>query len=506
MKNLIKSCLAISFLINAIGLFASLQTAAQTITSLSRVTSPGLPNAGLIANGGFETGAPPLNTWYQWAKTGCNPTPGNRRPPSWTVTAPNSNSFGGSPIRYATWGRLVTGTGSGGTYPFIPTNQSGLYEVYSTSSSACTITNTTATSSDPGTFPLGVASANGNNYLYFGNGTGTVTGFPTPLASWVSSTSAPNNLRVYADNSSLGTLTGPAPVTLSQTVVTTAGAAYVLEFWVSGEELNVGSQKDGFFRLQIGTQNLYLAIPGSANDHGLGSQFYYRVQFNAAGATTLIRFVNYCHVNDVSWSSYLAGDIGAELLLDDVRMNLATALPVQLLSFTANVYGNSVHLYWKTTAEINFSHFEIERSTNRDGLFTSIGNIVSQSNGAGEYRYTDGANDYLQKETIFYRLKMVDKDGHAEYSNVVATRLYNKIPVRIFPTLVKKGIAITVEKAAFSQKTELQLTDLNGGILQRIPFNGVNSIKIETQGLPAGVYIIAVISAGAKDTYKVMVE
>src|ERR1700736_6640518 len=82
----------------------------QTITSLSRITTPTLPNSGLIANGGFETGAPALNTWYQWAKTGCNPTPANRNPPSWTVTSDASNVSNGNPIRYATWGRLVTGT------------------------------------------------------------------------------------------------------------------------------------------------------------------------------------------------------------------------------------------------------------------------------------------------------------------------------------------------------------------------------------------------------------
>jgi hypothetical protein len=506
MKNLIGYYPSLFLILFIASIFAPSGSNAQTITSVSRVVSPGLPNAGLIVNGGFETGAPPVDTWYQWAKTGCNPAPGNRRPPSWTVTAHNSNSFGGSPIRYATWGRLVTGTGAGGPYPFIPTNQSGVYEVYSTGSTACTITNTTATSSDPGTFPLGVASVDGNNYLYFGNGTGSVTGFPAPLASWVSSTGAPDNLRVYNDNSSLGTLTGPAPVTLSQTVATTAGAAYVLEFWVSGEELNVGSQKDGFFRLQIGTQNLYLAIPGSANDHGLGNQFYYRVQFNAAAATTLIRFVNYCHVADASWSSYLAGGIGAELLLDDVRMNLATALPVQLLSFTANAYGTNVNLYWRTAAEVNFSHFEIEHSLNGDGTFTKISHMVSHNRGTGEYRYSDEVNDYAQNKTVFYRLKMVDKDGYVEYSTTVAVKLHDRIPVLVFPSLVKKGVPITIEKAGDFQTTGVQLADLNGRILQRKPFNGMNSVKIETSGLPAGVYIIAVTGLRSKDTYKVMVE
>jgi hypothetical protein len=478
----------------------------QTITSLARIASPTLPNAGLIANGGFETGAPPVNTWYQWAKTGCVPTPANRNPPSWTVTSNASNAAAGNPVRYATWGRLVTGTGPSAPYPNIPTTQSGLYEVYSISSTACINTNTTATSTDPGTFPLGVASADGNNYLYFGNGTGSITGFPTPLAAWVSSTSSPNNLRVYTDNSSLGTLTGPSPVTLAQTITTVNGSAYILEFWVSGEELDLGTQKDGFFQLEIGAQKLYLAIPGSGNNHGLGSQFYYQVKFNAASTSTLIRFTNYCHPVAGNWAGYLAGTVSSELILDDVRMNLASVLPVRLISFDANRNSNNVTLSWKVADEINFSHYEIERSFDLSQPYTSVGTVGLNNNGTGMYSFTDGINNYLQKDVIYYRLKMIDRDGAISYSNVVRVKLNTKSPVIISPTILKQGEIITIEKNNLFGEATMQVTNMSGQIITTEKFTRANIFYLKTNNWAAGTYIVSVISEQTKNNYKVIVQ
>jgi Secretion system C-terminal sorting domain len=415
---------------------------AQTIISVAKVNTPGLPNSGLILNGGFETGAPPNNTWYQWAKTGCNPTPATRYPTSWTVTASASNASGGSPVRYATWGKLVVGTGSSGTYPNIPTTQRGLYEVYSTSSTACTNTNTTAAASDPGTFPLAAASVDGGNYLYFGNGTGSISGFPKPLAAWISSTSSPNNLRVYADNSSLGTLSGPAPITLAQTVTTVSGINYALEFWVAGEEFSPGTQKDGFFQLDIGTQKLYLAIPGSANDHGLGSQMYYQIRFTAASTSTTIKFTNYCHPVAAQWASYLQGAIGSELLLDDVRMNLVTVLPVRLISLSGSRIDNKIDLTWQVALEENFSHYEVERSFSLADPFVRLGSVSPTKNDTKIYHYTDDLRSNEAHEFCYYRLKMVDISGKFSYSNSIRLAVKNASGLSILGNPVADALTI----------------------------------------------------------------
>jgi hypothetical protein len=458
---------------------------AQTIVSVAKVSTPGLPNSGLILNGGFEIGAPPNNTWYQWAKTGCSPTPATRYPTNWTVTASSSNSSGGSAVRYATWGKLVTGTGATGTYPNIPTTQKGLYEVYSTSSTACTNTNTTAAASDPGTFPLSAASVDGGNYLYFGNGTGSISGFPKPLATWISSTSSPNNLRVYTDNSSLGTLSGPAPVTLSQTVTTVSGTNYALEFWVAGEEFSPGTQKDGFFQLDIGTQKLYLAIPGSANDHGLGSQMYYQIRFTAASTSTLIKFTNYCHPVAAQWASYLQGATGSELLLDDVRMNLVTVLPVRLISLSGTRIDNKIDLTWQVALEENFSHYEVERSFSLADPFVRIGSVSPNKNDTKIYYYRDDLRGNQAAEFCYYRLKMVDISGKFSYSNAIRLAIKSAASMSILGNPVTDVLTIQ----GLHSKGMISVYDMLG---KKILNQQVQSqtISITVGSLKPGIYIL----------------
>jgi hypothetical protein len=486
-------------------LLSAVTASSQTITSIAKLSSPTVSQAGnLITNGGFETGAPPVNTWYQWAKTGCNPTPANRNPPSWVVTASGSNSSSGNPVRYATWGRLVTGTGGSGTYPFIPTTQQGVYEVYSTSSTACTITNTTATSNDPGTFPAGVASVDGNNYLYFGNGTGSVTGFPTPLTAWVNSAGPPNNLRVYTDNASLGTLTGPAPVTLAQTITTVAGTNYRLEFWVSGEEIDLNTQKDGFFQLQIGTQNLYLAIPGSGNDHGLGKQFYYQVNFDAAAASTTIKFINYCHPVGGNWNGYLAGAPGSELLLDDVRMNITSVvLPVKLVSFDAQKNNTAALLQWTTANEINFDRFEIESCANGINKFITTGTVMA--NNSVKYFFTD-VNAFAKSTLVYYRLKLIDKNGSFSYSNIVAVNFNDKLPVIIRPAVVKRGepVLITTTGTVNSNYT-ITLLNSNGQLIESRKTVQGSVTVLPTNSLVAGIYFISVTGSNINEKIKLVI-
>lgn len=474
----------------------TISVSAQTITSLSRLTSPLLPNSGLIVNGGFETGAPPANTWYQWAKNNTCPAT-TYSPTGWTVTSHIDNN---GPRRYATWGRLIVG---GGIYPFTNNTQQWVYEVYtSTNPSRCFTDLTNATSSDPGSFPLGVASVDGNNYLYFGNGTGNITGFPTPLAAWVSSSSSPDNLRVYPDNSSLGTLSGPNPVTLSQTVTTVSGSNYILEFWVSGEELSVGAQKDGFFMLEIGTQKLYLTVPGSANDHGLGTHFYYHIEFTAASTSTLIRFTNYCHITGGNWSGYLAGATASELLLDDVRLNLTSVLPARLITFEGTNNESNINLIWKAADETNFSHYEVERSYNPTSyLFQKIATVNRNTNSSGVYNLTDNDITNRQNEKIFYRLKIVDIAGRFTYSNIIKITLRQSVSLQIVVNPASRSLNVS----GLAGIGQIIIYDYSG---KEVATKAVqsNTLLMDVSLLKSGMYILKYFDGRKTQTQKFVLQ
>lgn len=97
-------------------------------------------------------------------------------------------------------------------------------------------------------------------------------------------------------------------------------------------------------------------------------------------------------------------------------------LPVELLSFSAEVRNNQVTLFWQTATEVNNYGFEIERSSNSRDLNTvywqNIGFVIGggNSNSTKQYSFSDntaGSGKYG------YRLKQIDNDGIFDYSGVV---------------------------------------------------------------------------------------
>ena len=110
----------------------------------------------------------------------------------------------------------------------------------------------------------------------------------------------------------------------------------------------------------------------------------------------------------------------------------ATALPVELTTFTASAEENGITLQWKTATETNNYGFDIERSTistnsnvipngvdggidewNKIGFVNGAGN----SNSTKSYTFTD--TSAVNGKKYKYRLKQIDYNGSYIYSNTV---------------------------------------------------------------------------------------
>lgn len=91
-------------------------------------------------------------------------------------------------------------------------------------------------------------------------------------------------------------------------------------------------------------------------------------------------------------------------------------LMTNLLTFAGKMVGNNAALSWRTTSEINFSHYEIERSYN--GInFTKIGELAGKGS-VDEMTYGFTDPDALNG-SAYYRLKMVNNDGAYQYSRTI---------------------------------------------------------------------------------------
>jgi hypothetical protein len=90
-------------------------------------------------------------------------------------------------------------------------------------------------------------------------------------------------------------------------------------------------------------------------------------------------------------------------------------VPVEFLSFEANVNGSTVNLYWSTATELNNKGFDIQLSF--DNLnFENIGFVPGFGTSSEKHNYNFELND-LKDGKYYFRLAQVDYDGTISYSN-----------------------------------------------------------------------------------------
>ena len=97
---------------------------------------------------------------------------------------------------------------------------------------------------------------------------------------------------------------------------------------------------------------------------------------------------------------------------------LGTPLPVELVSFIAQVNGNSVNLSWKTATETNSAAFEIEKKQTGTSNWQKAGEVKAAGTSITPKNYSF-SDKGLKAGKLDYRLKMTDNNGSYKYSSVV---------------------------------------------------------------------------------------
>ena len=133
-------------------------------------------------------------------------------------------------------------------------------------------------------------------------------------------------------------------------------------------------------------------------------------------------------------------------------------LPVVFGSLNGVIKNGSASLTWNTKTEINFKHFEIEKSVNGT-TWQSIGTVASRNiiNGA-QYSFID--NNVTNTKT-FYRLKLLNVDGSFVYSPVIILRLDNKSTITLLGNPAKGTINLSINNVQGS-RYKMDLFSLDG--------------------------------------------
>lgn len=102
---------------------------------------------------------------------------------------------------------------------------------------------------------------------------------------------------------------------------------------------------------------------------------------------------------------------------------------VTLVSFEAEVQAdNSVNITWETASETNMLGFYVQRSTEEEGTYQRISNIIpAVGEVAGAfYDFTD--TDTVEGETYYYQLEALETDGSAEFHGPIPVQIPGEAP------------------------------------------------------------------------------
>jgi hypothetical protein len=182
-------------------------------------------------------------------------------------------------------------------------------------------------------------------------------------------------------------------------------------------------------------------------------------------------------------------------------------LPVILTGFSARSNGDgTAGLTWETAMEQNASRFEIERSADGSS-WSKIGAVDAKGNSSSVsgYAYTDMS---LLSGVSYYRLKMVDLDGSAVYSEVEAVQGTVVSHISFFPNPAKEYVNVTLG-AVSTETVKVRLISQAGVVLQEKSVSGGAGtiVTFPLQQVASGLYVLYVSAPdGTHESSKLLIN
>jgi len=236
----------------------------------------------------------------------------------------------------------------------------------------------------------------------------------------------------------------------------------------------------------------------------LPSNSYYTVKFKVQAGVIPGSVINTARITALSEAD--------EQFIDDGTAVISPAggpMDVKLFSFDAKLQNGEGVLTWVTEFEQDNHYFEVQRS--EDGVnFVKRGYVDSKGN--SNFKQTYDYHDVLNTSSriVYYRLKMVDKDGTFEYSKTIALRLsgsFSSESFSVFPNPFVNDIKVRINSSDDIMAT-VRLISFDGREMniRKVQISrGENIIVLKDySNIPAGNYILEVTTAADKFISKIV--
>lgn len=193
---------------------------------------------------------------------------------------------------------------------------------------------------------------------------------------------------------------------------------------------------------------------------------------------------------DVAYRSITFDDNGGNFY----AYTTSVALPVTFAAWTGARANQHVNLNWVTATEQNASHFVLECSENDGRTWNERAQVAAQNAATGAtYRYQD---QDAPVGRLQYRLRQVDFDGQFMYSSILNISGRKEVvgTVDVFPQPASAA-GMNIRLSEHFAGGLLELYDPAGRLVQTRSINQSTTERLETAGLPAGVYLLRVVAS-----------
>jgi hypothetical protein len=271
---------------------------------------------------------------------------------------------------------------------------------------------------------------------------------------------------------------------------------------------NTGAAISGFYRIYVDVNSDGYFTP--ASDTLLRDTTAFSIAAGPGTTTSITGSVPAVNLNQdlflvVTQTSGQASGASRVFLLPSTE---CSPLPVTLRSFTAQrINRSNVLLRWETSTEINNSGFAVQKNLGSN-IWQTIAFVQSQANGGNSnsilnYSYTD-LN--MNKGITQYRLKQVDIDNKAKFSEVRAVRGEGQsAKTIIYPNPSRNG-SVSVVFDSQDGRRNVYLMDSYGRTLRK--WEGISGNTMEIRNLNNGMYTLRIVEkeTGSQSVEKILVN
>ncbi len=136
-------------------------------------------------------------------------------------------------------------------------------------------------------------------------------------------------------------------------------------------------------------------------------------------------------------------------------------LPVELIDFFAQLSGEDIEVRW-SAIEVSVQKYILEKSRNGVDFFPILEVDAIRNHGINHYHYADSTLYYQN----YYRLKLIDADGKALFSDTVSVTLAIEDLVKVFPIPITENNRVEIDFHFMPGTSVLtELSDISGKIL-----------------------------------------